>query len=66
MTNKPYTTCEWCGEKIDPQAPDTVMAVIQVPVATFGDPYGVADGLNALFHGDCPFPGLPRYRLIAG
>jgi hypothetical protein len=63
VSEKPYSICAGCREKIDPEAPDTVEAVELISTPTMGQPNDVREGLKAYFHEAC-FPGTSRYRRL--
>ena len=59
--NAPSSVCSGCGQRIDPEDPDTVHAVEVRKLPAMGETHTV-DGMPALFHRGC-YPDGPGYRL---
>jgi hypothetical protein len=57
-----YVVCERCNRVLDPDEPDSVLAVERKDGAGFGaDSAEYVDGVQVWFHEGC-YPGEPHYR----
>jgi hypothetical protein len=57
-----YVVCERCNLVLDPNEPDSVLAVERKAVTGLGaESPEYVDGLQVWFHEGC-YPGEPRYR----